>query len=286
MGEPVNILAFGACLVQGPLIPIQKVGDRLTYAKYGPIPPSYTFGIMLQTIAMWRGERDVPAEIRPLGEIRLNVRPVARASTFSDVDVAILEPASPIEITYRGCSLNRVSLYKLIVEPIRAIGPEASKAAMTWYRNGVDGLNPTLRSEVGRRVVELLPADWENREFVASVILETTSSKSDILGGFKKMRELLGRPMGVVAYVFQYLPDGRAVSWPAGFLEDIRDAAHQLGLPMLEPAEHVVRYPGGVAKALKPDMRHYSDEFNAVMGDIMVDFCVGIRDRARSFAAA
>src|SRR5665213_3403466 len=139
MTEPVNILPLGACLLSGPLAAIRREGKPLTSNRYGSIGGCYTFGIMLQIIATLRGERDVPQEIRPLCGMKANVGPRRGADTFSDIDMALLEPASVVEITFRGCSLNRLLLSKLVVEPIRALGPEASKAVMQWFRIGIDG---------------------------------------------------------------------------------------------------------------------------------------------------
>jgi hypothetical protein len=281
MTEPVSILPLGGCLLSVPLAALRKDGKALTYNKYTPVATCYTFGVMLQFIATLRGECDVPQEIRPLCGLKPTAGPRPGADTFADIDMAMLEPASPIEITFRGCSLNRNKLSTLVVEPVRAVGPEASKAVIQWLRTGLLGLDQTVLAEAGRATVGLLPAEFENREFIEAVILETRSSRSDILKGFRTMREVVNRPIGVLAYVFQYLADGRAMSWPTGFLEEVRDAAHRLEMPVLEPAHHVNKFPAGVAAALKPDLRHYSDEFLPVMGDALVEFCQGVRDRAR-----
>jgi hypothetical protein len=285
MTESVNILPRGACLLVEPLAAIRKEGKALTSNSYGQIRGIYTFGNMLQVVAILRGERDVPQEIRPLCALRANAGPRRGADTFADIDMALLEPASPIEITFRGCSLNRRLVVKLVVRPISALGPEAAKAAKRWFRVGIEGVNATVRAEAGRAAIDLLPPDFENRAFFEAVILETRSARSDMVEGFSTMREVLGRPIGVLAYVFQYLADGRAISMPSGFLKDVREAAHQLDLPMLEPAEYVNKYPAGVAAALKPDLRHYSPEFASHMGDVIVEFCRGVRDRARRPAA-
>ncbi len=286
MTAPVNILPLGGCLLKGPLAAIKARGDRLTFSKYRPVGDCYTFGLMLQVISLLRGEREVAKEVLPLCGLPLATRPVAGADTFDGVDMALLEPASPIEITFRGASLNRLKLSRFVIEPMRALGPQGAKAAAQWFRVGIEGVNPDVRVETANTMVSLLPGDFADRALFEAVVLETTSFRGDVLEGFRLVREAIGRPCGVVGYVFQYLADGRAVSWPAGFLGEVRDAARRLDLPFMEPADFVNQHPAGVADALKPDLRHYSPEFNAFMGEVLVEFCEDVRDGARSRAAA
>src|SRR5579859_2241083 len=96
MDEKISVLVFGACLLHGPLNPLHRMGGRFAYANYGPTPGTYTFGEIFQAIGVLRGEREVPQELRSLCNMRPNFRPVARSADFSDVDVVLLEPSSPI----------------------------------------------------------------------------------------------------------------------------------------------------------------------------------------------
>ena len=86
----------------------------------------------------------------------------------------------------------------------------------------------------------------------------------------QKMQTLLGCPVGVALYVFRYMPDGRAISWPAGFRETVLLAAQNLDLPIFDPVPLVVEY--GVEKALEPPLAHYSKEFLPVAGNALADF--------------
>src|SRR5947209_18755392 len=107
---PIHILPLGACLMRGPLNPVHKEGDRLQYAKYGPLAPCYTLGIMFQELVTLRGDVDVPQEIRPLCGMAARAGAIAGADSFADVDVVLIEPASPTEIPFLGCSLHRIAL--------------------------------------------------------------------------------------------------------------------------------------------------------------------------------
>jgi hypothetical protein len=284
MTSPVSVLALGGCLLHGPLNPMARLGEGLTYPPYGPIPGTYTFGEMRQAIAVLRGERDVPQQIRPLCSMRPNFVPVDSAVDFRDVDVALLEPAIPIEISFRGYTLNRTSLFQQVVAPIRVRGREANKWAAQWLRVGLLSLNEEARAEAADELVDFIPASMPDADFVRDVIVEARSTRQAALSGFEQMRAIIGRPIGVVVYIFQYMADGRAVSWPAGYHEEVAAAAGALDLPMFEPSEVVRKY--GVRTALGPDFRHYTEAFRPIIADALVAFARSVRDRPGRARAA
>ncbi len=75
--------------------------------------------------------------------------------------------------------------------------------------------------------------------------------------------------MAMVTYTYRYMPDGRPVTWPAGFREELLDAAAELELPVFEPWKLVQEH--GVARALQ-DIGHYTAGFDVIMGEALVDF--------------
>ena len=89
-------------------------------------------------------------------------------------------------------------------------------------------------------------------------------------------------PIGAVVYTFRVMPDGRPVSWPAGFREEIIAAAEKEKLPMFETAEMVSAF--GVEKAFSRDMRHYSEAFSPVVGEALLQFAEKICADARATA--
>lgn len=283
MTASISAFVLGGCLLHGPLNPCARDGTRFTYPKYGPIPGCYTFGEMIQAIGLLRGERDVPPEIRPLCSMRPNLKAVPRALEFNDVDVALLEPASPIEILFRGCNLNRTCLAQHVIHPLQPLGKEVAKRLSTWFRAGLMGPNDEVRAEAAEDLVRLVPYDMENGEWIKTIISEVRSERSNVAEGFRRVQRLIGRPLGVVVYVFRYLDDGRALSWPTGFHEEVKAACRELDLPMFEPSIIVNRY--GVQAALREDLRHYNDAFTPVMADALVEFARDVFERSRAQAA-
>jgi hypothetical protein len=276
--SPLNLFLFGGCDIYGPLDPLFRSGEKVRRAPYGHIPFTYTFGEIFQTIAVLRGEREVPDEIKPLCFMDSETVPVAQAAQFGDVDVFLVEPASPVDMTFRGCYLNRLPLSSIILQPLRQISKEASKYANLWLRFLLTAQDDQKRLEVAEELIKLMPADFENAEFTRSILTESYSRKIEVPPAFGRVQSLLGRPIGVVNYIFRYLEDGRAVSWPAGLQEEIQSTAKALQLPVFDPAPAVREF--GVKAALLPELSHYSDEFNPIIGDKLADFAIAVSERS------
>jgi hypothetical protein len=184
--------------------------------------------------------------------------------------VALVEPASSIELNFRGIAINRTGIMRLVLALIEAHGPKAVKIANKWLRVGLTGLNQQVRDETGAQLLELIDGQSLEAELARAIIRETEATKSDIRGGFVKMQERLGCPMGVVIYIFRYMPDGRPVSFPAGHREEVIVAAEDLKLPTFEPTPMVQKF--GVAEALDCNSRHYSDTFQPIAGEALMQF--------------
>jgi hypothetical protein len=256
-----------------------RTGEKARRAPYGHVPFTYTFGEMFQTIEVLRGEREVPEEIRQLCFMDSEFIPVPRAADFNDVDVFLIEPASPVDMIYRDCYLNRIPLSNIVLQPLRALGKEAAKYANLWLRCELTAQDDEKRLELADALIDLMPDDLENGDFIRSVLSEAYARKIDVPEAFRKLQNLVGRPLGVVNYIFRYMEDGRAVSWPAGLQEEIQSAARSLGLPVFDPVPVVCEY--GVKEALlPPDFSHYTEQFDAVIGDRLTDFAKEILENA------
>jgi hypothetical protein len=274
---PLNTLLFCGCLVHWPLERTKSADRRLASNAYGPIREIHSFGEMFQIIEILRGQRTIPREFRALTHMT-KLTPIPRAADFGDVDVVLIEPSSPIELSFRGVAFNRMALNTMVQKPAAALGKDLARHAAHWIRHGLVGMNEEMRAQSAAELVKCFPGDSPEDELRRAVILEARSSRADVLGGFRKMQELVPRPIGIVSYVFRYMPDGRVVSWPAGFREEVLDAASQLGLPVFDPVPLVEQF--GIQKALGPDLGHYSDAFMPAIGRDLVTFAESIHKNA------
>lgn len=281
--QPLNLLQFGGCLIHRPLRSIARANERLSTENFGHIRAIHTFGEMFQIIEVLRGQRVVPFEYMGLSRVTPDLVPVKAADTFEGADLALVEPASSVELSFRGIAINRTGIMRHVFAPIEANDPKAAKIANKWLRVGLSGLNKTVRAETGERLLECIEGQSHEAELARAVVRETEATKSDIPGGFRKMQELLGCPIGVVIYIFRYMPDGRPVSFPPGLREEVIASAEALALPTFEPTPLVQDY--GVARALTHDSRHYSDAFLPIAGEALMGFVEDVWRRSQGGSA-
>jgi len=278
----LNVLLFGGCLVHWPMTRTTRAEGRIRYDAYGPIREIHSFAEMFQIVEILRGQRKIPEEFQLISRMT-ELRPVSGAADFGDIDVALLEPASPIELIFRGVAFHRNAITTNFLKPIMDRGREERKVGAIWLRHGLVGLNEEIRADAAAKLAEYVIGDTPEDDFARALFLEVRSRKTDVLGGFVKMRELLSRPIGVVCYNFRYMPDGRPISWPAGFREEVLAAAQQLNLPVFDPAPMVQSF--GVAAALAEDLGHYSAEFMPVAADALVEFTESVHRNANAKTA-
>ncbi len=278
----LNALLFGGCLVHWPMTRTSQAEGRLRHDAYGPIREIHSFAEMFQIVEILRGQRRIPWKFESISRMT-ELRPVPNAIDFHDIDVALLEPASPIDLTFRGVAIHRNAFIGPFLKPIQDLGKEERKVVSAWLRQGLMGLDETIRVEAGAELASYVVGDSPEDKLARALFRELRSAKADVLGGFIKMRELLNRPIGVVSYVFRYMPDGRPISWPAGFREEVLSAAQQLNLPVFDPIPLVQDF--GIGAALAEDFGHYSEAFMPVAAEALVRFAESVHRNATAKTA-
>ena len=119
-----------------------------------------------------------------------------------------------------------------------------------------------------------VPDDLANADLIRSVLRNARGEMQNVRQNIDRMRREISGPVGVVNFVFQYMPDGRPVSWPPGFCDELRDAAAAHGWPVFDPDRLVARY--GVETSLRPDLRHYRDDFLPTVARHIKEFIVHV----------
>ncbi|QAY95557.1 hypothetical protein CWB41_07250 [Methylovirgula ligni] len=280
MTTPVRVLSFGGCLLHGPISKVVSAGaSDVAIAKLsrgGGTPPTYTIGEMLQTLALYRNEIEMTPDIRVLCGVKAEFAPLPRAGELFGVDVAILEPQSPIDIRFREYSLHRAAIKNAISSTLKG-DEKLTKAADRWLNKGFMLLDDEYRKRVGAEIADQLDDDAPMVETFRAVLREAYPERKPIESELRELVNKIGRPVGVLTYMFQFMPDGRPVSWPAGFHEEVVAAAQALNLPVFEPWRVVQAH--GVSKAMKPDLRHYQEEFLPVIAREICNFVRTVSDR-------
>jgi hypothetical protein len=265
----LNTLLLGGCMIRWPILRTPICETKLKCDPYGRLTELHTFGEIFQLLGLLQGTSTVPKEIRPLARIPLSVRPAVSAQKFQEIDVALVAPSSPIELTFRGFSVNRLGLLRAVAAQIPGDAPLGPRLLHRWMKPGLEGLNESIRIDAATKLLALMGGGGPATALARAVVEETRSERAEMMGNLRALRDLLGRPLGVVLYYFHYMPDGRPLSWPAGFHDELVTAANGLSIPLFDPAPLVLQY--GPDSALK-DARHYSRAFLPVAGDALAQF--------------
>ena len=125
-----------------------------------------------------------------------------------------------------------------------------------------------------------MPHRGEQDDLLRAIVREATPrriSNEDFLAGLARIRDLLGRKLGVITHTQRYMPDGRPISWPPNLHDDLIDTCRAHGIPVMHPCELVEQHTPIVA--LKEDLIHGQDDFMPVVGE-------AVRNFARKIVAA
>lgn len=271
-----RVFGMGACRLSGPLSEGIKRGifGRTTIARGGPTPGTYSFGEMFQLLDVLAGTCSVPAEHRDLCGYREGYEPARGAPGLTGADVCLIEPNGVVDIEWQGLKLNRAQVQGQIINPLKAIDKEAGKVGNRWYNKGLLAANAHVQDEAATALDALIPADFADRQRIVDVLRNARAIERDMAADLAALVARIPIPVGLVAYAFGYLPDGRPMFWPANLNITLTAAAQKLGLPLLEPWRLVEQH--GAEAALKEDLRHYRDDFVPVVADLIAGFATSL----------
>ena len=282
MPQP-NVLIMGACLLSAPLSDLltrELIRDAMSESRNGAGDAYYTIDEAIQALRYYRGELDVPKELRSWCSLSPE-RPgyQGAAPLFDRSDVTLLEINSPVAMIYRSIALGRAEVIERILNPLAARSEELHEIGNDWYYRGQMNANEAVIVETAKRLVPEIGDDFPEAALARSILLETRPRVRDLDGlveGMKTLRDLAKSPLGIVTYTNHYLPDGRPLPWPPDFVDQTFEAARRANLPVFDPSRVVSGY--GIAAAMLEDRTHYRDDFAPVLGEAMLPFIEGLAD--------
>lgn len=287
-----RVTVFGGCNLRGPIGRAVWPTHRDPESNWDEVPAglslsgvpflTFTLGEMLQTIQCYLGHRRIPSDFYPLLNIRPHLAPTPTNNPLERTDVVLVEPNTSSEIEFDGYCLNRAAIFR-ILNPIQKTNRAAWKLCKRWYNKGIVAMDAEARREVAEQLVPLLPPDAPDRELSASILRNANGRKCNVREALGNLVDAVDLPVGVVLYVWAYMPDGRSVSWPAELTREVIGAAADLNLPVFDPRPLVER--AGTAVALKPNLRQYADSFMSVVAKPLVEFALSTADAGRPCAA-
>jgi hypothetical protein len=280
----VRMLVLGGCNLRTPLYRAahvwprdaseewRTVPDNLSIA--GPMFPLFSVGEMVQAVSCYRGLDSVPEYLQPLCNIEApDWAPTVASSPLDRIDIALIEPTTSIEIAFNGYLVNRFPVLDLLNQ--MSVGDPAVKALrFKWYQRGIAALDEAVKQAVADELIRLIADDCPQRALIVDLLRNARGVTHDVHAGLKTLSNLLDVPMGVAAYTWRHMPDGRHVTWPAGFHGNVVDSAARLGLPVFEPRPLISQT--GVERALDKDMSHYADGFMPIVAKALINFARSI----------
>lgn len=273
----IRLLAIGACQLIAPLSPLLKARR----VKPSHVIGAYTIIEAHQRLRFMRGEFETPKELHRFCEITERLDPSSPMfQPIETADVNLLEPNSPYCTYFGSHALNRATLQRDFLNALAKVGPDAHRATSVWLHQGLLGCNEQRKREAAEFLVPLLDDRIEDVDLVRELLLGMYGRKQDydeFVSSIAEIRDMVPSPMALVAYIHQYLPDGRPLPWPPEHLEYTIEAARRLNLPIFNPADIVAKF--GVDKAMNEARTLYRDEFCPVIGDHLYAFVRDVIDR-------
>ena len=279
----VRVLALGGCNLRNPLSrrlqpdvstdPSRWSTTPAGFQFAGPPFFTYSLGEMNQALACYRGEASIPPSLMRLCNLRKTNAPDPLRSLLGGFDVALVEPNTSIEIVLDGIHINRRPIWQLLM-PLRQLGPKAVRLIVRWFEKGIATVDADARREAAAELIPLIPADWPKARLTARVLRDAVSYNPPLREPLEDLVRQLDVPVGVVLFNWTYMPDGRALGWPAGFSAAVSDTAAALRLPIFDPADWVRRT--GVVDALHKDFRHYTNAFLPTIAEALIAFMLSV----------
>jgi hypothetical protein len=271
----MEILGLGACLLWAPLCDLAKTGRVTdTWSRLGINTPAvYTLDEAIQTIRFFRGEDDVPAELRALCALPPGApSPGTGRELAMSPQLILVEINSPVRVCYGRHCLNRAAVQNHILAPL---AKKAPGLPADWYYRGLMNGNRQFQLDCAEKLIAVVKEidDLPNPELSRSVLREAVPLRRDldeIIVCLEQLATLLPAPMAIVTYTHEYMPDGRPLPWPPDFVELQISAAERLGLPTFRPSELV--QSRGIDGAMREDRVHYQDGFVPLLADELWQF--------------
>lgn len=279
----INIAPFGGCGLHNPIGGLRrlKMADSVFARRMGfqHSPFSLSANANLQLLDFATGELEIPTWIRRLTYADASHRPTAeQGKAVDEADIVIVEMSTPIEYMFEGFLLNINLFEEVMVQELA--GLEAHKKLITKWRSSLLKGKEDVRSETSEELYKLVPHETEHQENLARFIRDTRTrllGADEMTMAIAELRDRLGKPLGLILHNFQFMPDGRPVSWPPEFKNDSAEVAKRLELPSLDFAEFVER--NGVGRVMAADRRHWEPRFYPRIAENIFDFAANVLGR-------
>ncbi len=264
-GAPTpRVLAFGTCHLHGAIENLENRGlaHSLRRAPFLTFTPREA----LQLIDFDFARVEIPDAFHPYAAPR--DAEIVLPGAASAADVVMLEFTQAIDVVCGSFLIMRRAIVHRIVRPIAALGPDETRIANRWYQHGLIQRDEAVRRETAAQLLAALPRIDVDQAVAREIVAHARGamqSADEVTGTIKEIRERLqAKHVAIVIAPNMYMPDGRPVAFPANFPKELERVCGDLGFPLLRLADLVAGYG---AKAIMPDLYHFTPPFRDVLAD-------------------
>ena len=253
-------LALGSCNLHQAMDAAAKASEvNLAWGRQAVV---YTAREALQFLAFHKGQVRIAAELQPMA---LRDSPLCEDffAVTADLDLALFEFNSDMEVVFEGVSLNRGQINDLVLNPLKAYGREAELVGITWYAHGLLRMVEDSRRSTSEQLLDLLPRAGVDFPLMGEIIRGARGERAEPKQLAESLRrldqELSAERLCISTSPNIYTPDGRPINWAGGFNKTVEQVCREHGVPHWETAWLVKEL--GVPFSLTEDMQHYTDAF-------------------------
>jgi len=279
MSRTIKCLSLGSCgihIAQNLLMRGGFLSDPFRELGFRRRPLALSSGGAVQTYDFCVGER-IPPKVLHLAQREMHQPREETRHLVDESEIALIELSTPIEVMIGAVIVNLNLIRTRVVGPLRE--STAEPTLVHQWANALANATEDLRDRA-----DSLLLDWP-RDFVddglARFVVEELSARrlgvDDMVRDLERLRERLRAPLALQLYTFKYMPDGRAIDWPAGFRAQQIEVARRLGLPTLDLAAPVARL--GTKRLIADDMYHWRPDTKALQAELTYDFLAGVLGR-------
>jgi len=283
MTKLIRTFIFGSCGVHdapnvlGPL----RFTDPWVFGRLGfhCSPYALSSGATVQLYDFCVGERQLSEAMRWLTYSDNNQPIPATRALVDDTEIAFVELSTPVEPMVGEVIVNFNRIQEFIIAPLRAAGVE--RKLLSGWQQSLIGVRGDLK-ERADALLEGWPKNVPDNDQLRFNVRNLVSRRLDVdemVRDLEILREKMRVPLALKLYDFKYMPDGRAIDWPAGFMAQQLEIARRMGLPTLNLSPPVAQL--GAGRLIGNDMAHWRRDVLGLQAELMYDFWADMLGRSR-----
>ncbi|MDQ2860501.1 MAG: hypothetical protein M3T55_07210 [Pseudomonadota bacterium] len=282
MTKLIRTFTIGSCglhIPQAVLTPRRFINYPFGRLGFRQTPFALSSGAAVQLYDFCVGKRLLPEAVRLLAYMDKNQPIPETRYLVEDAEIVLLELSTPIEPMIGDAIVNFNRVAEYIRDPLRNWGVDP-KIINNWS-NALFQLRGDFRE---RR--DILLENWPKGapdDTLARFGVENLWCRrlgvEEMVRDLEQLRDRVDAPILLKLFDFQYMPDGRAIEWPAGFKKQQIEVAEQMSLPTLDMAPIVARLGG--KRLIAEDMMHWRADSSALQAQLMYDALADVLGRPR-----